>query len=114
GWRKREASDRVGTGSVNLDGVLGGGIESWAMTEFYGEFGSGKSQICHTLCCTVQMPRGEGGLDGGAIYIDTEGTFRPERVAEIARARGLDAQEVRKRKTVARAYTRAHQEQRDR
>ncbi len=68
------------------------------------------SQICHTLCCTVQMPRGEGGLDGGAIYIDTEGTFRPERVAEIARARGLDPQEVLKRITVARAYNSAHQE----
>ena len=107
---KRKAIDRISTGSKNLDDLLGGGIETWAMTEFYGEFGSGKSQICHTLCCTVQMPRGEGGLDGGAIYIDTEGTFRPERVAEIARARGLDPQEILKRITVARAYNSAHQE----
>jgi len=107
---KRKAIDRISTGSKNLDDLLGGGIETWAMTEFYGEFGSGKSQVCHTLCCTVQTPRGEGGLDGGAIYIDTEGTFRPERVAEIARARGLDPQEVLKRITVARAYNSAHQE----
>ncbi len=68
------------------------------------------SQICHTLCCMVQLPKGEGGLDGAAIYIDTEGTFRPERVAEIARARGLDPDEILKRITVARAYNSAHQE----
>ncbi len=107
---KRKAIDKVTTGSKNIDELLGGGIESWAMTEFYGEFGSGKSQICHTICCTVQLPRGEGGLEGAAIYVDTEGTFRPERVSEIARARGLEPEEVLKRITVARAYNSAHQE----
>jgi len=107
---KRKAIDRVSTGSKNLDDLLGGGIESWAMTEFYGEFGSGKSQICHTLCVMVQAPRGEGGLDAGAVYIDTEGTFRPERIAEIAEARGMDSDKVLSRITVARAYNSAHQE----
>jgi len=68
------------------------------------------SQICHTLACTVQLPRGDGGLGGSAIYVDTEGTFRPERIYEIARARGLDPEEVLKRITVARAYNSAHQE----
>jgi DNA repair protein RadA len=68
------------------------------------------SQICHTLCVMVQSPRGEGGLDSGAVYIDTEGTFRPERIAEIAESRGLDSEKVLSKITVARAYNSAHQE----
>jgi DNA repair protein RadA len=107
---KRKAIDRISTGSKNVDDLLGGGIETWAMTEFYGEFGSGKSQICHTLCVMVQSPKGEGGLDGGAIYVDTEGTFRPERIAEIAEARDLDSEKILSRITVARAYNSSHQE----
>ena len=108
--QKRKAIDRVSTGSNNLDDLLGGGIETWALTEFYGEFGSGKSQICHTLCVMAQMPRGQGGLEAGSIYIDTEGTFRPERIAEIAEARKLDPEEILRKITVARAYNSAHQE----
>jgi DNA repair protein RadA len=108
--KKRKAIDRISTGSKNLDDLLGGGVETWAMTEFYGEFGSGKSQICHTLCVMVQTPHGQGGLDGGAVYIDTEGTFRPERIAEIAEARGLDSEKILSGITVARAYNSAHQE----
>ena len=68
------------------------------------------SQICHTLCVMAQQPRGEGGLDAGSVYIDTEGTFRPERIQEIAEARGLDSEKVLSRITVARAYNSAHQE----
>ncbi len=68
------------------------------------------SQICHTLSVMVQSPKGEGGLDGGAIYVDTEGTFRPERIAEIAEARDMDSEKVLSRITVARAYNSAHQE----
>lgn len=68
------------------------------------------SQICHTLCVLVQQPHGEGGLDAGAVYIDTEGTFRPERIAEIAEARDMDPEKVLSRITVARAYNSAHQE----
>ena len=108
--QKRKAIDRISTGSKNLDDLLGGGVETWAMTEFYGEFGSGKSQICHTLCVMVQTPHGQGGLDGEAVYIDTEGTFRPERIAEIAEARGLDSEKILSGITVARAYNSAHQE----
>jgi len=107
---KRKAIDRISTGSKNLDDLLGGGIETWAMTEFYGEFGSGKSQICHTLCVMAQMPKGEGGLDAASVYIDTEGTFRPERIAEISEARNLDPEKILSRITVARAYNSAHQE----
>ena len=68
------------------------------------------SQICHTLCVMVQQPKGEGGLGAGAVYIDTEGTFRPERIAEIAEARDMDSDKVLSRITVARAYNSAHQE----
>jgi len=108
--KKRLAIDRITTGSKNMDELLGGGIETWAMTEYFGEFGSGKSQICHTLCVTVQLPRDQGGLEGAAIYIDTEGTFRPERISEIAEARGSKPEEVLANITVARAYNSAHQE----
>jgi DNA repair protein RadA len=107
---KRKAIERVSTGSKNFDELLGGGIESWAMTELFGEFGSGKSQVCHTLCVMVQKPKDEGGLDAGAVYIDTEGTFRPERIQEIAEARDMDSEKVLSRITVARAYNSAHQE----
>ena len=68
------------------------------------------SQICHTLCVMAQQPKGEGGLDAGSVYIDTEGTFRPERIQEIAEARGLDSEKILSHITVARAYNSAHQE----
>src|SRR5919202_1603046 len=93
---KRRAMLRCSTGSSALDELLLGGIETQAVTEFYGEFGSGKSQICHTLCVTSQLPVENGGLGGGIILIDTEGTFRPERLDQIARARGLDPSEILK------------------
>jgi DNA repair protein RadA len=107
---RRKNINRISTGSKNIDDLLGGGLETWALTEFYGEFGSGKTQICHTLCCMVQQPEGQGGLDGGVIYIDTEGTFRPERISEIAEARGYNPDEILSRIMVARAYNSAHQE----
>lgn len=107
---RRKNIARISTGSKNVDDLLGGGIETWAITEFYGEFGAGKSQICHTLSVMVQQPASQGGVGGSAIYIDTEGTFRPERVAEIAQARGYNPDEVLSHIMVARAYNSAHQE----
>src|ERR687886_3082665 len=107
---KRKSMLRCSTGSTALDDLLLGGIETQAVTEFYGEFGSGKSQICHTLCATAKQPIAEGGLDGGAIYIDTEGTFRPERVEQIARARGFDPSEVLKSIAVCKVYNSSHLE----
>ncbi len=68
------------------------------------------SQVCHTLSVTVQLPKDKGGLDAGAVYIDTEGTFRPERIAEIAESRGLDSAKVLDNIIVAKAYNSAHQE----
>jgi DNA repair protein RadA len=91
---KRRSMLRCSTGSRTLDELLLGGIETQAVTEFYGEFGSGKSQICHTLCAMARQPIQSGGMDTGVIYIDTEGTFRPERVEQIARARGLDHRHI--------------------
>jgi DNA repair protein RadA len=109
-YKRRLSIERISTGSKALDELLGGGIETQAVTEFYGEYGTGKTQICHTLAVTVQLPKEEGGLQAGALYVDTENTFRPERVASIAEARGLDAQKVLDRIIVARAYNSAHQE----
>ncbi|MCP8311819.1 MAG: DNA repair and recombination protein RadA [Candidatus Methylarchaceae archaeon HK02M1] len=109
-YKKRQAIDRIHMGSNNLDDLLAGGIETQAITEFYGEYGSGKTQICHTLCVIVQMPKEQGGLSAGAIYLDTENTFRPERIVEIAEAYDLDHEEVLSKIIVAKAYNSAHQE----
>jgi DNA repair protein RadA len=107
---KRKSMHRCSTGSKALDELLLGGIETQAVTEFYGEFGSGKSQICHTLCATAAQPTGSGGLDRGIIYIDTEGTFRPERVEQIAIARGLDHIRVLRSVSVCKVYNSSHLE----
>ncbi|WP_048054558.1 DNA repair and recombination protein RadA [Acidianus hospitalis] len=81
---------KITTSSQALDGLLGGGIETRTMTEFFGEFGSGKTQICHQISVNVQLPPEKGGLSGKAVYIDTEGTFRWERIEAMAKAAGLD------------------------
>ncbi|MGI0090813.1 MAG: DNA repair and recombination protein RadA [Nitrososphaerales archaeon] len=109
-YERRKKIDRITTGSSNLDDLLAGGIETQAVTEFYGEFGSGKTQICQTLCVTVQAPRIQGGLSSKVVYIDTENTFRPERVAEIARARGFDPPAILEGIVVAKAFNSSHQE----
>ena len=69
----------------DLDDLLGGGVETQSITEVYGEFGSGKSQVTHQLCVNVQLPPEVGGLSGGAIFIDSEDTFRPERIDDMVR-----------------------------
>src|SRR5918998_6125729 len=107
---KRKSLLRCTTGSNALDKLLLGGIETQAITEFYGEFGSGKSQVCHTLCVTASQPVENGGFGSGSILIDTEGTFRPERVDQIARARGLDPSEILKRVAICKAYNSSHLE----
>ena len=106
---KRQNILRLTTGSEKLDGLLGGGLETQAITEFYGEYGSGKSQIAHQACVNVQLPPEKGGLGGGALYIDTENTFRPERIVQMAKFRGLDPQKVVKNIIWAEAYTSDHQ-----
>src|ERR1051325_4063918 len=107
---KRRSMLRCSTGSSALDDLLLGGIETQAVTEFYGEFGSGKSQVCHTLCAMARQPVESGGLDGNTIYIDTEGTFRPERIQEIARSRGYDSTQILKSIAVCKVYNSSHLE----
>ena len=105
----RKTVEKLTTGCKKLDELLGGGIETQAITEFYGEFGTGKSQICHQLCVTVQLSRDEGGLEGGALYIDTENSFRPERIVQIAKRWKLDPAKVLSRIVYAEALTADHQ-----
>lgn len=106
---RRRQIGRISSGSKALDELLGGGFESQAITELFGEFGSGKTQIAHQLCVMVQLPVEQGGLEGHAFYIDTENTFRPERITQMAEALGLDPGEVLSKIHVARAYNSSHQ-----
>jgi len=108
-WQKRQAVERITTGSRELDALLGGGIETGSMTEFAGAFRSGKTQICHQLCVNVQLPPEQGGCSGKAAYIDTEGTFRPERIINMAQPRALDPKDALKNIIVGRAYNSDHQ-----
>jgi DNA repair protein RadA len=108
-YEKRKTMKKCTTGSKKLNEALGGGIETQALTEFIGEFGSGKTQICFMLSVTSQLPHDQGGLEGSVAFIDTEGTFMPERVYQIASARGLDPQAIAKNIHVARAYNSSHQ-----
>lgn len=87
---KREKVGLITTGSTSLDDLLGGGVETQAVTEAFGEFGSGKTQLAHQLCVNVQLPKEQKGLDGKAIFIDTENTFRPERIRDMSLGVGLD------------------------
>jgi DNA repair protein RadA len=93
----------------SIDDLLGGGFETQALVEVYGAFGSGKTQIGHQLAVNCTLPMEEGGFDGDVFYIDTEDTFRPERISQMARGHGLDPDQVLSRIHVARAYNSAHQ-----
>ncbi len=106
---RRQGVGKLTTGSKSFDNLLGGGLETQAMCEFYGEFGSGKTQIAHQLAVNVQLPPEKGGLNGSAIMIDTENTFRPERIKDMAGGVELDYEDVLKNIHVARAYNSNHQ-----
>jgi len=107
--KRRKQIGKLTTGSQSLDALLGGGIETAAVAEFYGEFGSGKTQIAHQIAVNVQLPIDKGGLDGSVIIIDTENTFRPERIKEMADGLELDYETVLKNIYLARAYNSNHQ-----
>lgn len=106
---KRDKMHRITTGSKAIDDLLGGGIESQSITEVYGKCGSGKTQWCFQACVTVQLPKDKGGVAGKAIYIDSENSFRPERVVNIAKRYGLDPEKVLQNIMVGRAYNADHQ-----
>jgi len=108
-WEHRKNIARVNTGSQELDDLLGGGLETGCVTEFFGEYRTGKTQLMHQLCVNVQLPRDKGGLEGRALYIDTEGTFRPERIIQMSEALDLDHKKVLKNIIFGRAYNSDHQ-----
>ena len=112
--KERMQTRKITTGSRNLDDLLGGGIETKTITEFFGEFGSGKTQICHQVAVNVQLPVEKGGLStpdkvAKAVYIDTEGTFRWERVEAMSKRWGLDPDEVMSNILYIRAINSDHQ-----
>ena len=106
--RRREVQ-KLSSMVQSIDDLLAGGFETQSLVEVYGEFGSGKTQIGHQLAVNCTMPIEQGGLDGDVFYIDTEDTFRPERITQMARGHGLDPEAVLERIHVARAYNSAHQ-----
>jgi len=103
--KRRERVIKIKTGSTAVDAMLGGGIETGAITECFGEFGSGKTQIGHVLAVSAQKDDPEAFV----AYIDTENTFRPERIKQIAVGAGLDPEKMLKNIMVARAYNSDHQ-----
>ena len=105
----RKNMKRCTTGCKKLDEILGGGVETQALTELIGEYGSGKTQICMMLSVTAQLPYEKGGLEGKVAFIDTEGTFMPERIYQIASGLGLEPSEVASNILVARAFNSSHQ-----
>lgn len=107
--RKREQCIKITTGSKELDKLLGGGVETGGITEAYGQYGAGKSQIAHVLAVRCQLPVEKGGAGGACVFIDTESTFRPERIVQMAKGLDLDPEEVLKGIKVARAFNSDHQ-----
>merc|ERR1719277_2026580 len=107
----RQNMVQLTTGSATLDALLGGGVETGQITEIFGEFRCGKTQLCHTLCVASQLGTDRGGAESKALYIDTEGTFRPERLVDIAKRFGLNEEDVLSNVTYARAYNAEHQDQ---
>ena len=108
-YETRKKMKRITTSSENFDEILGGGIETQAITEIYGEYGSAKTQISHQLAVNVQLPEKKGGLERSAIYIDTEDTFTPDRIEQMAKAKDVDPQEILENIHVARAFNSDHQ-----
>ena len=106
---RRKSIEKATTGSLELDNLIGGGIETQAITEIFGKFGSGKSQIGFQLCVNAQLPKEQGGLGGSVAFIDTESTFRPERISQMIEAKGLDPEQVLKNIHVAKALNSDHQ-----
>jgi len=107
---KRKEVMTITTGSKNLDNLLGGkGVETKSITEAFGAFGSGKTQLALALAVTAQLPVEQGGANGKAVFIDTEGTFRPERIRQLAARYNANPDKILKNILVARAFNSDHQ-----
>ena len=107
--KKREAVIKITTGSKNLDAIIGGGVETGAVTEVYGSYGSGKTSLAHQLAVNVQLPKEQGGADGAVVWIDSEGTLRPEFIKKLAIPKGLDPELALKNFRGVRAFNSDHQ-----
>lgn len=105
----RQDMHKITTGTESIDDLLGGGVETQSITEVYGEFGSGKTQVALQLAVNAQLPPEDGGLDRNVVFIDTEDTFVPERVRQMANAKDLDPDETLENILVGRAYNSDHQ-----
>lgn len=103
--KKRESVNKISTGSVAFNELMGGGFETSAITECFGEFGCGKTQIGHILAVNTLKE----DPDACAVYIDTENTFRPERIMQLAAGAGIDPEDALSRIMVARAFNSDHQ-----
>jgi len=103
--KKREGIEKISTGSKNFDTLLAGGVETGAITECFGPYGSGKTQIAHLLAVQTIAKDPEAV----AVYIDTENTFRPNRIKQFAEAIGVDPEKVLQNIKVARAFNSDHQ-----
>ncbi len=108
-YEEKDDITQISTNSDKIDELIGGGIETQTISEVYGGYGSGKSQMAFQLSVNVQKEEGEGGLGKGCVFIDTENTFSPERVKEIAENHDMDPDEVLDNIYVARAYNSDHQ-----
>ena len=106
---RRKSILKLPTGSKAFDELLGGGFESQSIIELFGEFGSSKTQLCFQLAVNATLPEEQGGLDSEVVIIDTENTFRPERIEQMARYLGADPEETLKKIHVARAFNSQHQ-----
>lgn len=106
---KRKKVGRIKTSSRTLDELLGGGVQTQAITESFGAFGSGKSQMGFQLAVNAVLPVDKGGLAGEVAFIDTENTFRPERIIQIADAKGIPQDEILSKVIIARAFNSDHQ-----
>lgn len=106
---RRKSIVKLTSGSKALDELMGGGFETQSIVEFFGEFGSGKTQLAHQLAVNTALPIEEGGMDADTVMIDTENTFRPERIIQMAESKGLDPNAVLSRIHVARAFNSNHQ-----
>ena len=103
--KKRESVERISLGCSNFDDLMEGGFETGAITECFGEFGSGKTQIGHVLA--VQLLKADP--TASVVYIDTENTFRPERIIQLAKGIDIDSEEALSKIMVAKAYNSDHQ-----
>ncbi|MDP7505949.1 MAG: DNA repair and recombination protein RadA [Candidatus Woesearchaeota archaeon] len=106
---RRKKVIKITTGSTAVDEILGGGFETGSIIEAYGAYGSSKTQIAHQLAVNAQLPISKKGAEGTVVYIDTENTFRPERIIQFAEGMGIDSKKALENIKVAKAFNSDHQ-----